>query len=435
MHRILAFILLFSQISSAQEKTSFKFSFGPGKEVPGYIKVNPQDVYSAAKGYGFDFGTTPAAIDRGGKTLTSGFCTSDKPFFFSVKLPAGNYDVKIITGDTKEPSFTTVRAESRRLIFEKISTEPAKFSTLTSTINIRTPEIGNTGETVKRKPRELNKLNWDEKLTFEFTDRHPCICALEITKNDKATTIFLAGNSTVVDQDDDPWASWGQMLPRFLKQGVAVSNQAESGLSLGSFLSSNRLKQVLNMMKSGDYLFIEFGHNDQKEKGPNDGAYKSYTDRLKLFVTEFRNKGGFPVIVSPANRRSYDGNGKISNSLGDYPDAAKKVAAELKVPFIDLNGMTETMYEAMGPDASAKLFVIYPANTFPNQKEALNDNTHFNSYGAYELAKCIIQGIKENVPGLKKHLVKGIQAFNPAKPDAFADFKLPLSPQSPVIVE
>lgn len=165
MYRILSFLLLLSQISSAQEKTSFKFSFGPGKEVPGYIKVSTSDIYSKEKGYGFDFGTTPSAIERGGKTtLTSGFCTSDKPFFFSVKLPAGNYDVKIIAGDTKGPSFTTVRAESRRLIFEKISTEPGKFATLTSTINIRTPEIGNTGEAVKRKPRELNKLNWDEKL-------------------------------------------------------------------------------------------------------------------------------------------------------------------------------------------------------------------------------------------------------------------------------
>lgn len=265
--------------------------------------------------------------------------------------------------------------------------------------------------------------------------RHPCVCALEITRNDKAMTIFLAGNSTVVDQDDDPWSSWGQIFPRFLKQGVAVSNQAESGLSLGSFLSSNRLKQVLDMMKPGDYLFIEFGHNDQKEKGSDDGAYKSYTERLKLFVTEFRKKGGFPVIVSPANRRSFGENGKISNSLGDYPDAARKVAAEMNVPFIDLNGMTRTMYESLGQEASAKLFVIYPANTFPGQKEALNDNTHFNSYGAYQLAKCIIKGIKDNVSQLRKYLLKGIPNFDPARPDAFEEFSLPLSPQSPVVVE
>jgi lysophospholipase L1-like esterase len=188
------------------------------------------------------------------------------------------------------------------------------------------------------------------------------------------------------------------------------------------------------MMNPGDYLFIEFGHNDQKEKGPDDGAFKSYSERMRLFVTEFRKKGGIPVIVSPANRRSFGDDGKITNSLGDYPAAAKKVAEELNVPFIDLNAMTKTLYESLGPDNSKELFVIYPANTFPDQKEALNDNTHFNSYGAYELAKCIMEGIKDNNLGLKKYFAKGIPAYDPGKPDKFEEFSLPLSPHSPVIV-
>ena len=438
LQRVFIILLTIASFQSgifSQEISSFKFSFGPAKEVPGYIKVNAADKYSAKTGYGFDFGTIPFAIDRGGKKpLTSGFCTGDRPFFFSVSLPAGNYNIKIITGDLKESSLTTVKAESRRLIFEKITTEPGKFETMTATINIRTPKIGDTGEEVIRTPREMNKLNWDEKLSFEFTGKRPCICALEITRTFDAVTVFLAGNSTVVDQDDDPWASWGQMFPRFLTQGAAVSNHAESGLSLGSFLSSNRLKQVMNMMKSGDYLFIEFGHNDQKENGPDDGAFKSYSDRLRLFVNEFRQKGGIPVIVAPANRRSFGEDGKITNSLDDYPEAAKNVAEELDVPFINLNGMTKTMYEAMGPENSKKLFVIYPANTFPGQKEALNDNTHFNSYGAYQLAKCIIEGIKDNKLDLKDYLVKDIPSFNPAKSDPFESFSLPLSPRSPVVI-
>jgi lysophospholipase L1-like esterase len=428
-------IVIFTLNGSAQVHSNYKFSFGPAKEAPGYIKVDASQKYSDEARYGFDFGTIPFAVDRdGNKPLTSGFCTSDRPFFFSVKLPEGNYNIKIVVGDLKEASLTTVRAESRRLIFEKIKTERGKFRKLEATINIRIPGILNTNEEVKRKPREQNKLDWDDKLTFEFTDKHPCICALEITRIEKVVTVFLAGNSTVVDQDDDPWASWGQMFPRFLKQGVAVSNQAESGLSLGSFLSSNRLKKVMSMMKPGDYLFIEFGHNDQKEKGPDDGAFKSYTERMKLFVNEFRQKGGNPVIVSPANRRSFDENGKITNSLGDYPEAARQVAKELKVPFIDLNAMTKTLYESLGPDQSKNLFVIYQANTFPDQKDALNDNTHFNSYGAYQLAKCIIKGIKENNLGLKKYLIKGLPDYNPAQPDTFETFSQPLSPHSPVVV-
>jgi lysophospholipase L1-like esterase len=428
-------LILLSACLSAQQKTSYKFSFNPGKEIHGYIKVNPETIYSATTGYGFDFGTKPEAVDRGGKkSLTGGFVTSNKPFFFSVRLPEGNYDIKIITGDPKDETFTTIRAESRRLLFEKVKTAPGKFQTLTATVNIRIPAIAGTGEEVSRKPRELYKLDWDDKLTFEFTDTRPCICAVEITRTENAVTVFLAGNSTVVDQDDDPWASWGQMIPVFLNKGIAVSNQAESGLSLGSFLSGNRLKKVLNMMKPGDYLFIEFGHNDQKEKGPEDGAFKSYSERMRLFVNEFRNKGGIPVIVSPANRRSFDDDGKISNSLGDYPEAARQIAKELNVPFIDLNTMTKTLYESSGVENSKKLFVIYPANTFQGQKEALNDNTHFNTYGAYELAKCIVEGIKANNLGITKYLKKSLPSFDPSKPDPFEKFTLPLSPHSPVII-
>lgn len=428
-------MLLTLTVTVDAQITNYKFSFGPAREAPGYIQVKPSEKYSPETGYGFDFGTIPFAIDRGGKrALTSGFITGDKPFFFSVKLPEGNYNIKIISGDLKDEGLTTVRVESRRLLFEKIRTEAGKFQTLSATVNVRVPQIANSAEEVIRKPRELYKLDWDNKLTFEFTDKRPCICALEISQVYDVVSVFLAGNSTVVDQDDDPWASWGQMFPRFLKQGIAVSNQAESGLSLGSFLSSNRLKKVMSMMKSGDYLFIEFGHNDQKEKGPDDGAFKSYSERMRLFINEFRSKGGIPVIVSPANRRSFDENGKITNSLGDYPEAARRVAEELDVPFIDLNDMTKTLYETLGPEKSKRLFVIYPANSFPWEPKELNDNTHFNSYGAYQLTKCIIEGIRKNKLGIGKYLIKGLPSYNPAKPDPFEEFSLPVSPHSPVVV-
>lgn len=439
MNKSLVFsILLTSSVFLAstfsQAQTVFKFSFGPN-DVRGYIKVDPSLKYSSGLGYGYDFNTQPTAIDRDGKkSVTSGFTTSDKPFYFSVKLPEGNYKIKLIVGDPAEAALTTVRLESRRLFFEKIKTEPGKPETLESTVNIRKPLIG-TQDSVKRKPRELNKLDWDDKLTFEFNDSRPCISSLEISKADDAITVYLAGNSTVVDQDDDPWASWGQMIPRFFKPDIAFSNQAESGLSLGSFLSGNRLKKVLSTMKPGDYLFIEFGHNDQKEKGPNDGAYLSYSERMWQFVNEVRKKGGIPVIVSPANRRSFDETGKISNSLGDYPDAAKKVARDLTVAFIDLNVMTKILYESMGVEKSKNAFVIYPANSFPGQTEALNDNTHFNSYGAYQLAKCMVEGIRKNLPDLAKHILKDVAAYDPSRPDPFENFSLPPSPQSPVIVK
>jgi len=430
-------IFLFVALSfsaMAQQKTSYKFSFGPVKVPAGYTQIKPEMAYSKEAGYGFDFGSKPTTVDRGGKdALKAGFCTSDKPFYFSVALPEGNYAVKITMGDLKEVTITTVRAESRRLMLEKVQTAPGKFETKTIMVNIRIPEIAGTSNKVKLKSRELTKLNWDDKMTLEFANTRPCINAIEITKVEDAITIYLAGNSTVVDQDDEPWCSWGQMIPQYFKQNVVVSNQAESGLTLGSFLGDRRLEKVLNTMKAGDYLFIEFAHNDQKEKGPNDGAYKSYTERFRTFISEWRKKGGIPVIVTSTNRRSFGEDGKLTNSLGDYPDAARKVAVEQNVTLIDLNAMTKTFYEALGPDNSKKAFVIYPENTFPGQTRALNDNTHFNGYGAYELAKCVVEGIRTSKLGLSNYLIDGLKTFDPAHPDSFETFSLPLSPKSSVV--
>ena len=429
-------ILLTCTLSAfAQQPTSYKFSFAPGTTPKGYTQVKPDMAYSKAAGYGFDFGTVPTAVDRGGKDpLKAGFVTSDKPFYFSVALPEGNYNITITMGDLKQASVTTVRAESRRLMLEKVVTAPGKFETKTIVVNIRVPEIAGTNNKVKLKPRELTKLNWDDKLTLEFANTHPCINAIEITKApDNIITVYLAGNSTVVDQDDEPWCSWGQMIPKYFKQGVVISNQAESGLTLGSFLGDLRLEKVLSTMKKGDYLFIEFGHNDQKEKGPNDGAYKSYSERFRTFISKVREKGGIPVIVTSTNRRTFGDDGKITNSLGDYPEAARQIAKEQNVALIDVNAMTKAFYEAMGPDNSKKAFVIYPANTYPGQTAEFKDNTHFNGYGAYEIAKCVIEGIKANKLGLTKYLIDGIAPFDPSHPDPFEQFSLPLSPKSSVV--
>ena len=285
-------VLLAASAVAQSPATSFKFDFGPGKTAAGYQQVLPTAAYSDATGYGFDFGTTVTGVDRGGKDALKGdFVTSKQPFYFSVKLPEGNYNVTLTLGDAKGPSSTFLKAESRRLLLETTTTKPGQLTTQTFTLNVKSRRINDT-ETVSLKPRELHKLDWDDKLTLEFDGATPCLAALEITPAPQAVTIFLAGNSTVVNQDDEPWAAWGQMLPRFLKPGVAVANHAESGLTLGSFLSSKRLTKVLSVMKPGDYLFIEFGHNDQKDKGENDGAWKSYTERLHLFVQEARKKGG-----------------------------------------------------------------------------------------------------------------------------------------------
>jgi lysophospholipase L1-like esterase len=409
-----------------------RFDFGPGRAAVGYQQVLPTAVYSKETGFGFDFGTTAMGVDRGGRDALHGdFVTSRQPFYFSAAVPEGNYNVTVTLGDLKGASSNFIKAESRRLLLETTATRPGQFLTQTWTVNVKNRRIAGGGE-VSLKPRELNKLDWDDRLTLEFDGAPSALVALEITPAPKAVTVFLAGNSTVVDQDDEPWAAWGQMLPRFFGPGVAVANHAESGLSLSSFLGSHRLEKVLSVLKPGDYLFIEFGHNDQKEHGPHDGAYLAYTERLKLFVSEARKKGGIPVLVTSTSRRSFGAGGKIENSLGDFPAAVRQVAQQDNVPLIDLNALTTTLYEAIGDEETKKIFVHYPANSYPGQTQPLADNTHFNPYGAYEVARCVVEGMKTAHLDLVKFLRPDITPFNPAHPDALAQWHWPESPRSTV---
>ncbi|QNA42659.1 rhamnogalacturonan acetylesterase [Lacibacter sediminis] len=414
------------------QQPSYKFDFGNERPTKGYISIGEGSNYTEELGYGFTNGSQVKAFDRGGNTLTGDFITSDKPFYFSVKLPDGNYDVKVILGDAKGTSATTVRTECRRLMLENIKTAKGKIATQNFTVYVKDSLIrdvsGKVISKVRLKPRESEYLHWDNMLTIEFNDSLPKVCAVEITPNKTATTIFLAGNSTVVDQSREPWASWGQMIPRFFVPGkIAVANYAESGEALNSFLSAKRLEKILSVMKPGDYLFIEFGHNDMKQKGEGIGAFTSYKKNLQRYISEVKKKGGIPVLVTSMHRRRFDSTGHIVNTLEDYPDAVRQTAKEENVALIDLNAMSKILYEAWGPEKSIKAFVHYPANTFPGQTTKLEDNTHFNTYGAYELAKCIITGIRhQNLP-LAKLIKKDVPVFDPAKPLAFEKFYWPMS--------
>jgi len=426
--KLSSLILTFLSLACmSQAQTHYKFDFGSGKVKKGYLKVDQKTFYSKGLGYGFDLVEAPKAEKNGKDVLLGDACVSDRGFYFSVDVPEGNYRVKIILGNEKKPALTTIRGESRRLFFEKIATKKGEFKEVVFTTNVRYVDISAT-EKVKIKEREKNKRNWDKKLTIEFNDAATSVCAMEVERVDNATTIFLCGNSTVVDQDNEPWCGWGQMLPRFMDEKISVANYAESGEAANSFVSAGRFKKLLSVLKPGDFVFVEFGHNDQKQKGPGVGAYTTYKENMRKYITETRAKGGIPVLVPSMHRRSFDANGKIINTLSDYPDAVRQLAAEEKVALIDLNAMSKILYETWGPVESMKAFVHYPANTFPNQTKALADNTHFNSYGGYELAKCIVQGIKSILPELAVSIRSDFKGFDPAHPDPSSEFSMPSSP-------
>lgn len=425
----IAGMMVIAAFHATGQQTDFKFKMGNGKVPKGYSLVSPDSVFSEKTGYGIDLGSEVNIIERGGPDLLkSSFMTAKKPFFFSVNVPEGNYKVTLTIGDAKEAGELTVKAESRRLMLEKIITKPGEFVTKTFIVNIRKPEIS-TGGRVSLKEREVAKLDWDNKLTLEFNGARPCISTIEIGRANGQITVYLAGNSTVVDQSAEPWASWGQMIPRFFGPGVAIANHAESGLTLASFKGQRRLEKVLSVIKPGDYLFIEFGHNDQKMKGENDGAWKSYTENFKYFIGEVKKKKANAVVVTSTSRRRFDETGKTINTLGDFPAAARKVAEDEQVPLIELNQMTASLYDALGVEKSKKALVHYPANTFPGQNKELADNTHFNSYGAYEIAKCVIEGIRQNHLDLEKFIVD-LPKFDPSQPDPVEKFDLPQTPGS-----
>lgn len=173
---------------------------------------------------------------------------------------------------------------------------------------------------------------------------------------------------------------------------------------------------------------MEFGHNDQKQKGPGKGAYYSYMTSLKTFIDEARARGAHPVLVTPTQRRSFGDDGKIMDTHEDYPEAMRWLAEKENVPLIDLNEMTRTLYEAMGVEESKKAFVHYPAGTYPGQKEELADNTHFNPYGAYQIAKCVIEGMKKAGLPIIKHLRNDYKPYDPAHPDSMESFHWNNSP-------
>ena len=406
----------FSLTSLAKQKsTVLKFDFGSGKVKKGWTPITPSSVYSSEKG----FGLIPSGEKIGDKTAD--FLACKKPFYFVVNLPEGHYRVLLTLGGAPAGSSTTVKAESRRLMLENVKTASGKTVEKTIVVDVRTPKI-NDQEQIKLKERELNYLNWDNKLTLEFNGEHPCVAAIKIQKADELPTIFLAGNSTVTDQENEPWASWGQMFPNFLKPEVVVANYAESGETLLAFKREKRLQKILSQMKSGDYLFMEFAHNDQKPGGNHLDAMTTYKDELKYYMSEARKKGGKPVLVTSTNRRRFDENGKIINTLEEYPEAMRQLAKEENIPLIDLNAMSKALYEALGPEISKRAFVHYPANTYPGQDKPLADDTHFNPYGAYELAKCVTQAVWRTIPDLAKFVRDDWRTFDPATPDPFAQF-------------
>lgn len=221
-------------------------------------------------------------------------------------------------------------------------------------------------------------------------------------------TIFMIGDSTMADKvltGDNPERGWGQMLPDYLTQKIRVDNHAQNGRSSKSFIDEGRWEKVLSLMKKGDYVFIQFGHNDEK----NDEKYytnpgTTFDANLCRFVNEARAKGGIPVLFNSIVRRKFDKNAQLIDTHGAYLDAPRNVAQKMDVPFVDLNKITHELVETMGPDESKKLFMWVAPGIIPAMPKGREDDTHLNEYGGCVVAKLAIDAIVKVVPELAQYI-------------------------------
>src|ERR1035438_5148130 len=437
--------LSLSGTARAQETAVYKFEFGAGAVAPGYTQVLPDMQFTRKRGFGFEAtGAKIISVDRSAGNGAGGwaritkvfhnpnplhehFITADTAFYFSARMPEeGNYRVRVTLGDRAGASTTTIKAELRRLLVERIDTAPGEFKTVEFIVNTRTPKIAPVGDitagVVKLKaPRESvqEAWDWDDLLTLEFNNSRPAVCAVEISKAD-VPTVFIIGDSTVCDQSREPFNSWGQMLRNFLKPDVPVPNHGESGETYRDSIGRRRLDKMLSLMKPGDTLFMQFGHNDQKQIAAGTGGpFTTYKAEIKKHVDAVRAHGGTPVIVSPMERRNFNPDGTLKPTLADYAEASRQAARELHASFIDLNAQSILFYQALGAD---KAYLAFAGTGLKR------DATHHDNYGSYELAKIIIQGIRDARLPLAAHIKNDFPGFDPKRPDSPDTFALPPSP-------
>ncbi|WP_194765965.1 rhamnogalacturonan acetylesterase [Tamlana sp. I1] len=222
-------------------------------------------------------------------------------------------------------------------------------------------------------------------------------------------TIYLIGDSTMANKKNpevNPEHGWGQVLPQFFNDKVVVDNRAVNGRSSKSFKSEGRWDDVLKTLKKGDYVFIQFGHNDQKFKKPEryTNPHTGYRNNLINYVLEAREKGAIPILFSSIVRRNFNEFGTFIDTHESYPLEVRLVALEYQVPFIDLQFKTEQLEESYGVEKSKTLHLHFEAGENAYYKEAKHDDTHLSKLGATEVAKLAVAELKDKVDGFSKFI-------------------------------
>ncbi|MCI3918657.1 rhamnogalacturonan acetylesterase [Paenibacillus sp. TRM 82003] len=358
--------------------TTWKFDFGPdGDEAgcprEGFVRIGERSVYETGVGYGFTEGGAVTAKDRGeGEWPLREFCI---PYgaTFRVDVPNGNYVVTLTMGDAIAPVACSVRANHKPML-SGVAVPAGLAKTERFAVHVS-----------------------DGSLRLTFGGAAPRVNALEIAAVPQALTLFLAGDSTVTDEGEAnfPYAGWGMLLPCLLKHDVAVGNYASSGRSSKSFIDEGRLDRIVEQLKANDFLFIQFGHNDQKadverHTEPED-SYKAY---LLRYVDAARAKGAYPVLVTSVHRRYFEPGGTLRDTHGAYLTAMRELADAEGVPLIDLAARSQELFERLGPEATKDVFMWSAPGEYAGFPDGAQDNTHFQERGAARIAALVAEEIR-----------------------------------------
>lgn len=225
----------------------------------------------------------------------------------------------------------------------------------------------------------------------------------------KKIKIFLAGDSTCAIKETKiyPETGWGMPFVYFWDSTITVVNRAKNGRSTKTFISEGLWKSIMDEAKEGDYVMIQFGHNDEaKDKGERYAAPDTFKMNLTRFIRETREKKATPILMTPVSRRKFDKEGNAVETHKEYSALTKEVAKEQNVLFIDLDELSRALYQQFGEEKSKLLFLQLEPGEHPNYPDGKVDNTHFNELGARLIAQLILKELQPMVPDLANRVIK-----------------------------
>jgi len=231
-----------------------------------------------------------------------------------------------------------------------------------------------------------------------------------LSQNNKIT-IYLIGDSTMCFYDEDrfPQMGWGMPFAYFFDNTVVIENRAKGGRSSRSFIEENLWQPIVDSLQNGDYVLIQFGHNDahnSKNHPDRKTTPEEYKKYLGKYITETRTKNANPVIISPVTRWKFDSDGKVEEAHAPYLNAVKEIAIEYNVPMIDLDTKSRELLENMGPECSRYLYMYFKPGEYFRYPNGYPDNTHFTEFGARKMAEIVLNDIIAQDLELAKHIIK-----------------------------